>query len=217
MVLRLTSCPPRRSGFLVTVASRISARPPGRARAPPQDLTPASRRQDHTTSPSAAAPFVCAHRDRSRKSALRSPCARALPRPPHPAPTFVTMAKRPSEGRDGESYRFDLGFGKTEIFFQKGLDRQQHQPSLICPTGKEFDPFQEFFALRLHASCRHPRKRVTRYSRGGGDRIEKPRRTGSPAGACHRARICATRWRTMTIGGYRATGNRTRSVLLFCA
>jgi hypothetical protein len=28
-------------------------------------------------------------------------------------------------GRDGESYRSDLGFGKTEIFFQRGLDTPQ--------------------------------------------------------------------------------------------
>jgi hypothetical protein len=49
MVLTAASCSPRRSGFLVTVASRI----------PPQSLTPASRRQDHTTSPSASpAPLV---------------------------------------------------------------------------------------------------------------------------------------------------------------
>jgi hypothetical protein len=47
------------------------------------DLTPASGCQDHTTSPSASAPFV-----------LRAP-----PRPSHPAPTFVTIAKRPSHGR----------------------------------------------------------------------------------------------------------------------
>jgi hypothetical protein len=47
------------------------------------NLTPASRRQDHTTSPSA--------RQRSRLQ-------RRL-RPPHPAPTFVTMANAPL--RDG--------------------------------------------------------------------------------------------------------------------
>ena len=39
---------------------------PGWADTPPQDLTPASRRQNHTTSPSASAPFVCARCDRSR-------------------------------------------------------------------------------------------------------------------------------------------------------
>jgi hypothetical protein len=48
MVLRLITRSPRRSGFLVTVTSRIL----------PRGLTPASGRQDHTTSPSASRPFV---------------------------------------------------------------------------------------------------------------------------------------------------------------
>jgi len=43
------------------------------------NLTPASGRRDHTTSPYASAPFVKAH-----------------PRPPHPAARFVTIASRPS-------------------------------------------------------------------------------------------------------------------------
>ena len=43
MVLRLISRSPRRSGFLVTVACDAAT----------ANLTPASRRQDHTTSPSA--------------------------------------------------------------------------------------------------------------------------------------------------------------------
>ena len=59
MVLRLTSCSPRRSGSFATVTSRISA---CRARrvdiASPRNLTPASRRQDHTTSPSASGTLV---------------------------------------------------------------------------------------------------------------------------------------------------------------
>src|ERR1700722_12642270 len=56
-------------GFLVTVASRNF----------PRSLTPASRRQDHTTSPSAV-------------GAIRLWCHRI-----HriPCPTFVTIAKRP--------------------------------------------------------------------------------------------------------------------------
>src|SRR5438046_9741928 len=45
---------------------------------------PASGHQDHTTSPSASAAFVCA--------AFASTA---------PRPTSVTIAKRPSEGRDG--------------------------------------------------------------------------------------------------------------------
>ena len=61
---------------------------PGRADMPSVNLTPASGRQDHTTSPSASAPFVSSPFDRSR--AKNPPCdSRAcltLPRPPHPAP-----------------------------------------------------------------------------------------------------------------------------------
>jgi hypothetical protein len=29
---------------------------------------------------------------------------------------------------------------------QMGLDRGKHEPSLICPTGKEFDPFQKYIS-----------------------------------------------------------------------
>src|SRR5260221_11086033 len=57
-------------------------------------LTPASRRQDHTTSPSASAPFV------------NPRCSR----PPHPAPYVRDDRDTPlSVGRDGEGYRFGLG------------------------------------------------------------------------------------------------------------
>src|ERR1700682_2357521 len=96
MVLRLTSCSPRRSGLFVTVISRVFS----------QDLTPASRRQDHTTSPSASARFV--------KRAAASTASR---------PASVTIAIRPSVGRDGGGYRSDLGQAGTEIFLQMGLDR----------------------------------------------------------------------------------------------
>src|SRR5580704_16306912 len=60
MVLRLISRSPRGPGFLAPVALWII----------PQSLTPASGRQDHTTSPSA-----------SSAARLASP-----KRPPHPAP-----------------------------------------------------------------------------------------------------------------------------------
>jgi hypothetical protein len=36
----------------------------------------------------------------------------------------VTIAKRPSVGRDGESYGSDLGQAGNEIFLQMGLDSQ---------------------------------------------------------------------------------------------
>jgi len=39
-----------------------------------------------------------------------------------PLPTSVTIAKRPSEGRDGGGYRVDLGQARNEICLQPGLD-----------------------------------------------------------------------------------------------
>ncbi|MDR3486541.1 MAG: hypothetical protein P4M05_16740, partial [Bradyrhizobium sp.] len=37
-------------------------------------------------------------------------------------PAFVTIASRPSVGRDGERYAGDLGWKGTGIFLQRGLD-----------------------------------------------------------------------------------------------
>src|SRR3954465_14304244 len=70
-------------------------------------LTPASRRQDHTTSPSALVPFV-------------SDTSPSIPSRPAP----VTLAIRPLVGRDGRDYCGDLRGKETEIFFEKGLGRQ---------------------------------------------------------------------------------------------
>ena len=89
------------------------------------NLTPASRRQDHTTSPSAFAPFV-----------LKAP-----KRPPHPAPTSVTIAKRPSLwARDGASYEFDLGESRSEIFLQEGLDSRSAAEPVGQITGRAARP-----------------------------------------------------------------------------
>jgi hypothetical protein len=112
------------------------ARPPGRARAPPLDLTPASRRQDHTTSPSASAPFVCAPRESLTETALRSLLRAGTAASTASRPAFVTIAIRPSVGQDGCGYRFDLGFGKTEIFLQIGLDRQFTDLLTDLPVGQ---------------------------------------------------------------------------------
>jgi hypothetical protein len=46
------------------------------------------------------------------------------------------MANAPLEGRDGRKYRSDLGFGKTEIFFQTGLDRVKSNGSADLPVGQ---------------------------------------------------------------------------------
>jgi hypothetical protein len=73
----------------------------------PQDLTPASGRQDHTTSPSAGTI--------TRLASYR------VHRIPHP--TFVTIAKRPSyRGGTAPTCRDDLPDGHSEIFLQRRLD-----------------------------------------------------------------------------------------------
>jgi hypothetical protein len=96
---------------------------PGRADLPSANLTPASRRQDHTTSPYAATSLVRSLGDRSRaQSPPCDPVARkTLPRPPHPSPRFVTIMIRPSVGWDARSPRSVSGCVKTGIFL-RGLD-----------------------------------------------------------------------------------------------
>jgi hypothetical protein len=81
--------------------------------------------QDHTTSPSASAPFVStpefAH---GVDPALQIPCAPDAAASTASRPASVTIANRPSVGRDGGGYIADLGQPRTEIFLQMGLDRQ---------------------------------------------------------------------------------------------
>ncbi len=77
------------NGFLRTLPGDRAFLPPS----PPRslllkNLTPASGRQDHTTSPSATAPLV-----------LRRRHVHRIPRP-----TSVTIAKRPSEGAGPNCY-----------------------------------------------------------------------------------------------------------------
>src|SRR6201989_3603389 len=75
-------------GLVCHRRQRIWLASPGWAWKTSADLTPASRRQNHTTSPYAAAPFVCAL-SIAHGSFANPPCnslARlTLPRPPHPA------------------------------------------------------------------------------------------------------------------------------------
>ena len=98
MALRLITCSPRRTALL----------PPLRPekQLPPGALTPAPRRQDHTSLPYALAPFVfgtaSVHRDPSHD------------RGDHETPLLP--------GRDGDRCAPDLAFGKSEIFFILGLD-----------------------------------------------------------------------------------------------
>jgi hypothetical protein len=93
---------------------------PGRAEWLPQNLTPASGRQDHTTSPSAKAPFVCAPPARSRTPHRSRPAIAAAPTLSRPSrPAFLTIANRPSEGRD----RVDIAWfviSENQNIFEEG-------------------------------------------------------------------------------------------------
>jgi hypothetical protein len=65
------------------------------------------------------------------------PIARkTLPRPPHPCPTFVTIAKRPSAGRDGRINKAVSTKSRSGIFLQRGLDT----PVKKTPDGQITDP-----------------------------------------------------------------------------
>src|SRR5205814_5943616 len=58
------------------------------------------------------------------------------PRPPHPVPTSVTIAKRPSCGTGWHGYTFDLGEAGTVLFLQMGLDSpNQLDPLQQIPLG----------------------------------------------------------------------------------
>jgi hypothetical protein len=89
----------------------------------PANLTPASGRQDHTTSPSASAPFV--------KGAI------GVHRIP---PRVRDDRETPLCGTGWRDYRSDLGFRKIRIFFIEGLDRRTGNAQsalLICPSGHQ--------------------------------------------------------------------------------
>src|ERR1700722_7478909 len=85
------------------------------------NLTPASRCQDHTASPSASNAFV-----KSTIGVHRIP------------PRVVDVAQRPFGGAGQESYRIFRIFGKAEYFCERGLtnklDKDVGTP-VICPSG----------------------------------------------------------------------------------
>src|ERR1700716_4038305 len=79
--------------------------------------------QDHTALPSATVAVRLRAVDHSR--VFRQPALRSHRAPDAAAstashPAFVTIAIRPSVGRDGEASRSDLGQAGTEIFLQTG-------------------------------------------------------------------------------------------------
>ncbi len=85
----------------------------------PRNLTPASGRQDHTTSPSAT--------QRSRQSAPRVHRISL--------PTFVTIAKRPFEWEETvKLIKLLLPNREANYFFKQGWTEQQ----VICPSGNRY-------------------------------------------------------------------------------
>ena len=148
------------TGLFATVDLRNDdASQPGWVDASPQGLTPASGRQDHTTSPSATASAERSagpravrqssvegglqRRSSARRSTAQSPLG--LPCDPLCAPdavastashrAFVTTRDPPLlSGETARAGRTDLPDGESEIFFAKGLDRFLSR-RLICPSG----------------------------------------------------------------------------------
>jgi len=113
MVLRFPSCSPRRSGSFATVTGGIAS----------TDLTPASRCQDHTTSPSASASPV----SRAKASTASRPDVRDV----RETPLCV--------GRDIDGYILICSFGKSEYFYQRGFTDFW----VICPTGRFVESLEE--------------------------------------------------------------------------
>jgi hypothetical protein len=134
------------NGFLRALPGDRALLPPS----PPrslllENLTPASGRQDHTTSPYA-----------SRRIRLRAACVHRIPRS-----TSVTIAIRPSaRGGTSESIMVILANREAKYFLPKGWTRCLSGTRLICPSGNQFDGYR--FRLRslsfggrrsLHPSC----------------------------------------------------------------
>ncbi|SHL78735.1 hypothetical protein SAMN05444159_6818 [Bradyrhizobium lablabi] len=123
MALRLMPRSPRRRIRLVTVIGGYRCSPARLGREKLRRLDTSNGCQDHTVLPYASSVLVCVSLIAHRQSPPRNPVSRAtLPRPPQPAPTFVTMANAPLSGRDGERYSFDLPDRLSGIFLRRGLD-----------------------------------------------------------------------------------------------
>jgi hypothetical protein len=79
----------------------------------PKNLTPASRHQNHTTSP----------------SARKAPSSLALLASTASCPASVTISSRPSVGQDGHGYKLICVFGKSEYFCKRGWT----EGAMNCP------------------------------------------------------------------------------------
>jgi hypothetical protein len=124
-------------GFLRALPGDRALSPPSSLRSVlPKNLTPASGRQDHTTSPSASALLVVRH--------IRV----------HRIPFRVDdVGQRPSVVQDAAISASDLPDGTSGIFFGAGLDRAEWESELICPSCRSLD-----LKRRAQAAGRLPRR-----------------------------------------------------------
>jgi hypothetical protein len=97
--------------------------------------------QDHTASPYASAPFVCAPFDRSRVGpALRPRTRPTLPRPPHPAPNVRDDRDTPlSARRDKRIHKSDFSRSRSDLFFARALDTNSRRAPV--EAGQEWRRF----------------------------------------------------------------------------
>ena len=141
-------------------------------------MTPASGCQDHTPLPSAS------HAVRYRR-------IRVHRIPPRGRDDRVSPLQR---GRDSGRYRPDLGFGKTEIFFPKGVDTASEQvdrpdlpvgqitrhPSLrgALATKQSIEPQKERMRRlrKLVCDAGHPRSQQHHARKDGDGRVTRLRR-----------------------------------------
>ena len=132
-----------------------------RPRGIPANLTPASGCQDHTTSPSASAPFV--------KSASASTASR---------PASVTIAKRPLVGRDGGHLQLICAGRKHYFRFRKIFSEIRHSPSL--PGGPEAaSPSKERPFWKIDGCPGHPPALTLRHRTAEKGQLHRERRAAS--------------------------------------
>jgi hypothetical protein len=127
---------------------------PGRADLTPQDLTPASGRQDHTILPSAKSVSRQRAVDRSQvfRPALRPHRAQNAAASIASLPASVTIAIRPSSGVGWREFvEMICPTGEAKYFCKRGWTAN----SLICPSGKSHRSVSTIFAARARRCRRH--------------------------------------------------------------
>jgi hypothetical protein len=112
------------SSFLSPSPRELEAHPhPVGSILPSRDLAPATGARTTRfcrTQPRRSSARCVRSRTRARPTITTT--RPTLPRPPQPAPTFVTMANAPLAGRDDESCTGDLGSPRNDLFLRGGLD-----------------------------------------------------------------------------------------------